>query len=121
MGRASNARILTILGIISNGLVAAVAFSWHTLGLFTVFIGTIPHTFFLLSLSVAIGFLLFATICGVILPIWAYRHITPDGKAKASTLLFISGVFSLFISIIGGILLLIAGLLTTYWNPLTEP
>lgn len=106
MGTQDTAQALTILGIIYNGYIlfsqfALVFFSW----LFPVMMYTLIPT-------------LIWSVVGIILPIISYNEIPKGSRGSAGIVLILSGIASLiFIFLIGGILLIVAGAIVATWNP----
>lgn len=92
-------------------------------------IGIVVNAFFLLFMSTAIWIVPWLLpigavwlLLGIILPIIAYKDISRGSQGPAGALLIVSGIFSLiFIYMIGGILLIVAGALVASWNPYQYP
>jgi hypothetical protein len=98
------AQALTIIGIVINGF-------------FLLFMSSLILIFPWIIMIGAVWLLL-----GIILPIIAYKDIPRGSQGPAGALLLISGIFSLiFIFVIGGILLIVAGALIASWNPYEYP
>ncbi|MFW9831691.1 MAG: hypothetical protein ACFFD8_07950 [Candidatus Thorarchaeota archaeon] len=94
------ARVLTIIGLVWNGFIL----------FFTSWIALIFP--FLLILTVAMFFLV------IVLPLVAYNDIGRGSQGSAGVLLIVSGIISVFsINLVGGILLIIAGALTSGYDP----
>jgi hypothetical protein len=125
MGRDTASRVLTILGCIFNGVaVALYALVAIIMSLyFDIVIAMIPEIAPIADIFfIFVWFTLFTTlVVGLILPIWAYLNIKPEGKTKAGVILIISGVITLILGgifgIISGIFFIIAGALTVSWKP----
>ncbi|MFX1564941.1 MAG: hypothetical protein ACFFCH_03005 [Promethearchaeota archaeon] len=100
MGTHDSAQALTILGIVCNGFI-----------LFFEFL--LAFVFFPFLFLTIIWFFI-----GIIFPIIAYNDIPKGNRGSAGALLIISGIISLiFIFLIGGILLIVAGALVASSNP----
>ncbi|MFW9934592.1 MAG: hypothetical protein ACFFDU_03550 [Candidatus Thorarchaeota archaeon] len=100
MGTLDSAKVLTVIGILCNGFVLFFEFLLGFLFL--------PLLFFTL-----IWFFV-----GIILPMIAYNEIPRGNRGSAGGMLIIAGILSLiFIFLVGGVLLLVAGALVASWNP----
>jgi hypothetical protein len=122
MSNDSAARVLTIIGLIFNGLaLAIVLLDLMMIVPLLALLGSDPllASLAMFSLEIMAGELLLTLIVGLILPLVAYGKIRPDSKGAAAGILVVSGAIGLlFIGIIGGILILIAGALVATWHPL---
>ncbi|MFX1576674.1 MAG: hypothetical protein ACFFCF_05835 [Promethearchaeota archaeon] len=104
MGTLDSAKVLTIIGILCNGFILFFEF---LVGVFY-----FPMLFFTL-----IWFFI-----GIILPMIAYNEIPKGNRGSAGGILIIAGILSLiFIFLIGGVLLIVAGALVASWNPYHIP
>ncbi|MHA2405519.1 MAG: zinc ribbon domain-containing protein [Candidatus Hermodarchaeia archaeon] len=104
MGTQDTAQALTILGIICNGFFL----------FFEVFYAFVFPPILLLTF---IGLFV-----GIILPMIAYNEIPKGNRGSAGPLLMFTGIISLlFIFVIGGVLLIVAGALAASWNPYQHP
>jgi MFS family permease len=121
MANDSTARILTIIGLAFNGL----SFALSVLSLVLIIpllalFASDPLTgnfLMLLWAPIVIGVLL-ALIIGLALPAIAYTRIRPESKGTAAAILIASGIIGLIlVSLIGGILVVIAGILVATWQP----
>jgi hypothetical protein len=122
MSNDSAARVLTIIGLAFNVFSFALTLLSFVLLLPLLFLlGSDPllgSLFTLFFAPIIIGVLL-ALVIGLVLPVVAYTRIRPESKNTAATLLIASGVIGLiFVSLIGGILVLIAGIVVATWQPL---
>lgn len=115
------ARVLTIIGIVFNGIVVVllgllVFLSVILMGWFS-WMPFIGWAFWELLL-ITLGSFLLALVIGMIIPIYAYRKINPGSKTSAAVILIICGVIDLLIvSLIGGVLLLVGGIIVAVWKP----
>jgi hypothetical protein len=100
MGTYDSAQVLTILGLVCNGFILFFEFM-------------LALVFFPYLFLTMIWF-----IVGIVLPIIAYNDIPKGNRGPAGALLIISGIISLiFIFLIGGILLIVAGALVASSGP----
>ncbi len=106
MGTQDTAQALTILGIICNGYILFFPLALVFLGwLFMVMMYTLIPT-------------LIWFVVGIILPIISYNEIPKGSRGSAGIILILSGIVSLiFIFLIGGILLIVAGAIVATSNP----
>ncbi|MFX1509991.1 MAG: hypothetical protein ACFFBR_06765 [Promethearchaeota archaeon] len=100
MGTHDSAQTLTIIGIVCNGFILLFEF-------------LLSLVFFPYMFLTMIWF-----VVGIVLPIIAYSDIPKGNRGSAGALLIISGIISLiFIFLIGGILLIVAGALVASSGP----
>jgi hypothetical protein len=115
-------RVLTIIGLVFNGLNFIIALAGLLLvGPVLALLGLDPlfDSLIMLVLAGVLADFLLALIVGLVLPLVGYAKIRPESKGTAGGILIASGVIGLiFISLIGGILLLIAGIVVAAWQPL---
>jgi len=115
-------RVLTIIGLVFNGF----NFIISLLGLLLIgpvlaLLGLDPlmGSLAMLVIATTLANFLLALILGLVLPLVGYAKIRPESKGTAGAILIVSGVIGIiFISIIGGILLLLAGIVVAAWRPL---
>jgi len=115
-------RVLTIIGLVFNGLNFIIALAGLLLigpVLALLELDPLLGSFIMLVLAGVLVDFLLALIVGLVLPLVGYAKIRPESKATAGGILIASGVIGvIFVSIIGGILLLIAGIVVATWRPL---
>jgi len=122
MSNDSAARVLTIIGLAFNVFSFALTLLSFVLLLPLLFLlGSDPlfGSLFTLFLAPIIIGVLLDLVIGLVLPVVAYTRIRPESKGTATAILIASGVLGLiFVSLIGGILVLIAGIIVATWQPL---
>jgi hypothetical protein len=115
------ARVLTIIGLVFCGIgVAYIGFLLFTVIFVMISISWIPFiTWIFMDLLIfSLVYFIIGLITGLILPGVAYGKINENSKTSAAVILIICGIINfLIVSLIGGILLLVGGIVVALWKP----
>jgi len=115
------ARVITIIGLIFCGIgVVSLGFLLFTVIFVMVSISWIPFStwIFMDLLIFSVGYFVIGLVTGLILPGVAYGRINENSKTSAAVILIICGIINfLIVSLIGGILLLVGGIVVAVWKP----
>jgi hypothetical protein len=115
------ARIITIIGLVFCGIgVAYLALLVFTVIALMAEIAWIPFASWLIMdlLIFSVGYFIIGLVTGLILPGVAYGKINENSKNSAAAILIVCGIIDfLLVSLIGGILLLVGGIIAAVWKP----